>query len=136
MSQDKYDLYGGTLTDLREVNNRPKLMCSYLYGLQYPITDHIQLQAELNLVSVEKAWMFWHQCISGALQEITVLPFLSAGEYFLRDDNAVGGVISYFLGMGVGVAWYFLEYRQHNWPFNDAKPLRYSRQSLGLCISF
>jgi len=109
-----------TLTELRKEHNDTNLGSFSEFGLHALLLNHVALDANVRLESIDRVVMFWHALISAALTTIPV-----EGVDGLIGRLPEGWRWLYLYRIPVAVALYNLQYTHPNWPFNDSKPLHF-----------
>jgi len=128
INKNTYDsLDGSTGTELKKENNQWQFSSSLDLGLRIPIGKVCAIGTEYSLVSTERAYMFWHALLSGAIKQVTLQPFSNAAAKRLENNDLAGAVIFKIINLGIVGCWYWFDYKHHNWPWHDDPPLRSSR---------
>jgi len=129
-----------TLTELLHENNMNQVFSGNVYGIHLTGLEHVSLELSYDQMSIERAWMVWHQFVSTIAYSIAkgAVPEISG---WILPDNVTNSklfhIFSLFCKAGVSYYLFDWDYDNHNWPFNgDDPPLHYTRTTLTLNIYF
>jgi len=127
-----YNNFGGsTLTELKEKNGKLQIGIRRYIGLRLPIGEYFSMSYRLESNSLDYDFNFWHSASSGLLKQLTIQPFhILTYISFARTLRMELATILYFTGIAIATAWYYYDYKNHNYKWNDPKPLNYTRHSL------
>lgn len=135
-----YESFGdSTLTELNWENDELQLGHYQRLGLLVSGLENVSLQYSYDLANVERAWMVWHSMVSGAVRNLIVNGVPGALEKTLPQEvthSIPFGLVLFAYRAAATVLWYEFDYEHHNWPFEDAPPLKYHRQVLTLNYAF
>jgi hypothetical protein len=121
-------LGNNTGTELLSENNYNQLSFSNDIGLRFPIRPlSSSLSFYYHLVTVERAWMFWHQSLSQVISSFVPVLFEDWALDAVKHNNMAGAIFFKLVSSGITYVWYDYNYKHHNWPWHDSKALNYQR---------
>ena len=139
MDNETYNKLGNsTFTELGNKKNKLKYNSYTEFGLMIGGINHLSLQYSYNLVNIESAWVVGHSMISGIVGYVIGSGMDILGKALPKDirNSTVYNILNIAYKIGASIFWYNFTYDHHNWPFNDAPPLRYRRQVVTLNVYF
>lgn len=138
---EAYKKIGSTLSELGHENTRTQYSDFRRFGVLVSGRSHVSLGYYYDIMNVEKSFKFWHEIISGFIGGclIELPPQLLAGAVYKKTGNVSSlglDLLTLAYRIGATIYWYDLDYKKHNWPYDDSTPLRCQRQLLSLTFYF
>ena len=129
-----------TLTELEHENDMNQLFYGTIYGVHLTGLKHVSLELSYDQMSVERAWMVWHQMVSTIAYGFASEAVPEIADLVLSDNITSSmpfNVLALLIKAGVSYYLYDWDYAHHNWPYSgDDPPLHYTRTTLTLNIYF
>ncbi|NVM56733.1 MAG: tetratricopeptide repeat protein, partial [Desulfobacterales bacterium] len=116
-----------TLTELGRENNLTNYGFFYEFGLDALVLDHLAIDINARLESVDRVYMVWHDIIS----EVSFFLPIKGIDYVIS-RLPKGWQWLYLYRIPIWIAWYNFQYTHPNWPYNDSKPLQFVTYEFGI----
>ena len=140
IEENVYEKFGkSTLSELKGENRLTQLSYYRQLGLIFSGIEHISLNYSYSFFNVERAWMFWHLTVSGIIHYAASYSVPFVLNLVLPDKVLYSlpySLVILAYQITASIISYNLDYKYHNWPYNDDPPLRYHRQMLTLNYYF
>ena len=125
-----------TGTELGRENRKAEHSYSSGLAVSVPLDEDVTAQVRVDLMSVDRSWVFWHETASELILSIPRLPFAFLGERYQRKGKTAAAAICNVAQFGLSLAAWTLSYRRYNWPWDDVPPVRYIRNNVGISLGF
>jgi hypothetical protein len=120
-----------TGTELLTENHYNQLSYSTDMGLRIPLKI-MDIDCDYHLVTVERAWMYWHMGLSATIMELSQLPSSKIEEYAIKNGDMALAILMKAVSLGIACAWYRYNYEHHDWPWHDDKAMNYQKATIGI----